>query len=60
LLEETEVEFEDMKDQESSNEEVQSDNTEGVSDMSEDNTDHAEKFVQSSEILALNMRISTA
>ena len=42
LFEEMEVEFEDMKDQESSNEEVQS-NTECLIGLS--NTDHADLYI---------------
>jgi len=55
LFEAMEVEFEDIMDQESSNEEVQSNNAECL--MSDDNIDHKEKFVQPSEIRALNRRI---
>jgi len=49
-----EVKFEDIKNQESSNEEEQSNNTECLIGLSDDNTDYAEKFVQSSENHTLN------
>ena len=41
-------------DQESSNEKVQSNDTECLIGFSDGNTDHAEKFVQPSEIHVLN------
>ncbi|KYN41675.1 hypothetical protein ALC56_03895 [Trachymyrmex septentrionalis] len=56
LFEAMEVEFEDIMDQESSNEKVQSNDTECLIGLSDDNTEHAEKFVQPSEIYALNGR----
>ena len=54
LFEAMEVKFEDIMDQESSNEKVQSNDTECLIRLSDGNTDHAEKFLQSSEIYALN------
>ena len=47
------VDFEDIMDQDS-DEEVLSDDTGCVSDLNEYDTDHAEKFVSSPEIRALN------
>jgi len=48
LFEAMKVEFEDIKNQEPFNEEVQSNDTECLIDLSDDNTDHTEKFVQKS------------
>ena len=53
VLEEMDVDFEDIMDQDS-DEEVLSDDTGCVSDLSEHDTDLAEKFVSSPEIRALN------
>ena len=53
VLEEIDVDFEDIMDQDS-DEEVLSDDTGCVSDLSEHDTDLAEKFVSSPEIRALN------
>jgi len=50
LFEAMEVEFEDIMDQESSNEKVQSNDTECLIGLSVGNMDHAEEFVQPSEI----------
>ena len=55
LLEEMDVDFEEIMDQDS-DEEVLSDDIGYVSDFSERDTDHAEKFVPSPEIRALNGR----
>ena len=52
-----EVNFENItKDQESSDEEMLSDDSGCASDMSEYEVDRVEKFVQSSEIRTLNAR----
>ncbi|KYN43896.1 hypothetical protein ALC56_01631 [Trachymyrmex septentrionalis] len=56
VLEEINVDFEEIMDQDS-DEEVLSDDTGYVSDLSEHDTNHAEKFVPSPEIRALNGRI---
>ena len=53
VLEEMDVDFEEIMDQDS-DEEVLSDDIDYVSDLSERDTDHAEKFVPSPEIRALN------
>ena len=55
VLEEMNVDFEEIMDQDS-DEEVLSDDTGYASDSSEHDTDHAEKFVPSPEIRALNDR----
>jgi len=55
VLEEMDVDFEEIMDQDS-DEEVLSDDIGYVSDFSERDTDHAEKFVPSPEIRALNGR----
>ena len=56
MFEEINVDFEEIMDQDS-NEEVLSDDTGYTSNLSEHDTDHAEKFVPSPEIRALNSRI---
>ena len=53
VLEEMDVDFEEIMNQDS-DEEVLSDDTGCVSDLNELDTDHAEKFVSSPEIRALN------
>ena len=56
LFEAIEVAFEDIMDQVSFNKKVQSNDTECLIELSDGNTEHAEKFVQPSEIYALNGR----
>ncbi|KYQ58862.1 hypothetical protein ALC60_02133 [Trachymyrmex zeteki] len=56
VFEEMEIDFEEIMDQESSDEEVLSDDTGCASDLSEYNMDHVEKHVSSPEIRALNIR----
>jgi len=51
-----EVDFENIMDQESSDEEMLSDDSECANDMSEYEIDRVEKFVQPSEIRMLNAR----
>ncbi|KYN35823.1 NADH-ubiquinone oxidoreductase chain 5 [Trachymyrmex septentrionalis] len=55
VLKEMDVDFEEIMNQDS-DEEVLSDDTGCVSDLNELDTDHAEKFVSSPEIRALNGR----
>jgi len=50
LFEAMEVDFENIMYQESSNKKVQSNDTECLIGLSDSNMDHAEKFVQPSEI----------
>jgi len=57
VLAEMEVDFENIMGQESSNKNVQSNDTECLIGLNDGNMDHAEKFVQPSEINALNIRI---
>ena len=57
VLDEMEVDFENIMGQESSNKNVQSNDTECFIGLNDGNMDHAEKFVQPSEINALNIRI---
>jgi len=56
MFEGIEVDFEEIM----NHEEVLSDDTGCASDSSEHDTDHAEKFVPSSEIRALNAILNTA
>jgi len=57
MKEDLEVDFEEIMNESSSDEEVLSDDTGFASDSSEYDTDRAEKFVPSPEIRALNNHI---
>ena len=56
MFDEMEVDFENIMDQESSDEEMLSNDSGCASDMSEYEMDHIEKFVSSPEIHTLNAR----